>query len=564
MTQEMFGPYRLEELLGRGGMGEVHRAHDTVRGRTVALKRLLPGLGEDRDFRERFRRESQLVARLREGHVIPIHDFGEIDGRLYIDMRLVEGTDLGTVLARSGPLPPDRAVRVLGQVARALDAAHADGLVHRDVKPSNVLLSDGLPDDDYAYLVDFGIVGSVESNGNRLTATGTAIGTLEYMAPERFLGDGGDRRVDVYALGCVLHEMLTGARPFAGTGPAQMWAHAHTAPPRPSQLRPGIPPGLDAVVAGALAKDPADRVPTAGELAVRARAALAAAPTEPGTAMFPHPPSAPPGSVPPRTSTPPAFPVARPPAGEAAAPTRVGGVPHDPRRTPPPTRVDREQRTALGTAAPPPPGPPPARRASPAPAAGEPPKARRRTGVIALVAVAVLALGGGVAWALSAINAADDAASAAADDSTPAPTGGAAVDELSAHLGGDIGPSCDGPYAGDETSGGVLASAECSGWTFNLYPDPDTAVYVVQQNTGGANSPDSACDNIPATGEAHFHTWSGSNGRSGTIGCQAYDDGYTIEFTVDGIPVVVTRGASPGEDYATLLEEANQISGQLQ
>ncbi|MBW0119073.1 serine/threonine protein kinase, partial [Pseudonocardia sp. KRD-169] len=281
----MFGPYRLEELLGRGGMGEVHRAHDTVRGRTVALKRLLPGLGQDHDFRERFRRESQLVARLREGHVIPIHDFGEIDGRLYIDMRLVEGTDLGTVLARSGPLSPERAVRIIGQVARALDAAHADGLVHRDVKPSNILLSDGLPDDDYAYLVDFGIVGSAETTGDRLTATGTAIGTLEYMAPERFLGDGGDRRVDVYALGCVLHEMLTGARPFAGTGPALMWAHAHTPPPLPSQVRPGVPAGLDAVVAGALAKDPADRVPTAGEVAARARAALAAGPTVPGTAV---------------------------------------------------------------------------------------------------------------------------------------------------------------------------------------------------------------------------------------------------------------------------------------
>ncbi|MBW0091489.1 serine/threonine protein kinase, partial [Pseudonocardia sp. KRD-184] len=277
MTSEMFGPYRLEALIGRGGMGEVFRAHDTIRNRTVAIKRLPASLAGDASFEERFRREAQLVARLRDGHVIPIHDFGEIEGRLFIDMRLVDGADLRTVLDWIGPLAPERAVRIAGQVARALDAAHADGLVHRDVKPSNILLSGATRDpaadvDDYAYLVDFGIVAGVEdAAGGRLTATGAAIGTVEYMAPERFVRGTGDRRADVYALGCVLHEMLTGTRPFDGTGPAQMWAHVHTPPPRPSLLRPGVPTAFDEVIAAALAKDPDDRIATAGELASRAR-----------------------------------------------------------------------------------------------------------------------------------------------------------------------------------------------------------------------------------------------------------------------------------------------------
>jgi serine/threonine-protein kinase len=187
----MFGPYRLDALLGRGGMGEVHRAYDTGRDRHVALKVLPESLSVEKEFRDRFRKESATTAKLRSPHVIPIHDYGEIDGRLYLDMRLVDGVDLASLLERDGALPADRAVGIIEQVASALDAAHADGLIHRDIKPSNILVSD-LPR-DFCYLVDFGIARSVSSSArSRLTMTGATIGTLDYMAPERFLGGAID------------------------------------------------------------------------------------------------------------------------------------------------------------------------------------------------------------------------------------------------------------------------------------------------------------------------------------------------------------------------------------
>lgn len=178
---ERFGPYRIEALLGRGGMGEVYRAYDESQRRTVALKLLTPELAADESFRARFRRESEVAARLREAHVIPIHSYGEIAGRLYIDMRLVDGTDLASVLKGTGALDPGRAVNIISQLARALDRAHADGLIHRDVKPSNVLVTDGDPsgDDDFVYLVDFGIARAAEDDGHGRTMTGIALGSLD-------------------------------------------------------------------------------------------------------------------------------------------------------------------------------------------------------------------------------------------------------------------------------------------------------------------------------------------------------------------------------------------------
>jgi serine/threonine protein kinase len=193
VTAETFGHYRLEGLIGRGGMGEIHRAFDTVKKRVVALKRLPRYLATDSDFQARFRHEAKVAAQLREPHVIPIHDFGEIEGQLFLDMLLVEGIDLGAHLARHGPLPPDRAVDVVGQVAEALDAAHAEDLVHSNVKPSNVLLARSERGDaDHVYLVDFGIMRAAgETRG-----TSTTAGSLAYMAPERFLGTRVDSRID--------------------------------------------------------------------------------------------------------------------------------------------------------------------------------------------------------------------------------------------------------------------------------------------------------------------------------------------------------------------------------
>src|SRR3984893_9050627 len=196
-----FGRYRLIELLGRGGMGEVWRAHDTGIARVVAIKVLPSHLADDENFAQRFRREAHAAARLNNPHVIPIHNSGEIDGRLYVDMRLIEGRDLQTVLA-DGPLEPARAVRIVEQVAKALHAAHKIGLVHRDVKPSNVLLDE----DDFAYLIDFGIARGADQT--RLTGTGSIIGSWAYMSPERLQAGPVDARCDIYALACVLYECL--------------------------------------------------------------------------------------------------------------------------------------------------------------------------------------------------------------------------------------------------------------------------------------------------------------------------------------------------------------------
>jgi serine/threonine protein kinase len=274
---EQFGHYVLEDLLGRGGMGEVYRAYDTRRDRTVALKRLPKELANDEIFQARFRRECQLVARLNEPHVIPIHDFGEIEGHLYLDMRLVEGTDLSAVIADDGPLDPKLAIDIVGQIAAALQSAHTSGLVHRDIKPSNILLT-GLTDDHmsvFAYLVDFGIARTEAGGGTALTATTGTVGTLGYMAPERISGGDGDSRSDIYSLTCVLFECLTGHSPYRGETFQVMYAHVNAAPPVPSTERAGLPPALDDVIRRGLAKNPDDRYPTANAFASAARAALA-------------------------------------------------------------------------------------------------------------------------------------------------------------------------------------------------------------------------------------------------------------------------------------------------
>src|SRR6185312_10914666 len=263
-----FGRYRLLTLLGRGGMGEVWRAFDTETHRVVALKVLPAHLANDPHFEQRFRREAFAAAGLAEPHVVPIHNFGEIDGRLYVDMRLIEGRDLQSILA-SGPLAPARAVAIIDQVASALHAAHRIRLVHRDVKPSNILVAER----DFAYLIDFGIARTAGDPG--LTGTGSVVGTWHYMAPERFSASEIDARSDIYALACVLYECLTASRPFPGdTLESQVAAHLSKSPPRPSATNPGAPRTFDAVIAKGMAKNPDQRYSTTEHLARAARDAI--------------------------------------------------------------------------------------------------------------------------------------------------------------------------------------------------------------------------------------------------------------------------------------------------
>ncbi len=278
-----FGRYRLLELLGRGGMGEVWRAFDTATERVVALKVLPANLANDPVFQERFRREARSAAALDEPHVVPIHDFGEIDGRLFVTMRLIKGRDLHSIL-RSGPIAAERAVRIIDQIASALHAAHQVNLVHRDVKPSNILVTD----DDFAYLIDFGIARAAGQSG--LTSTSAVIGTWAYMAPERISTGQSDARADIYALACVFYECLTGSQPFPGDSlEQQIGGHLTQPPPHASDRHPQVPAALDTVIAKGMAKNPDHRYATTRELARAASSAL----TAPATRQQPVFPTAP-------------------------------------------------------------------------------------------------------------------------------------------------------------------------------------------------------------------------------------------------------------------------------
>ncbi|MFC5061587.1 protein kinase [Actinomycetospora atypica] len=271
MNMQQFGQYEIRSLIGRGGMGEVYLAHDTKRERDVALKLLPEALGKDPDYERRFRRESYAAARLTEPHVIPIHDYGEADGRLFIDMRLVEGRSLASLISAEGALAPERAVAVVAQAAEALDAAHRNDLIHRDVKPANILVTNS----DFVYVADFGIAHTVGHTQSTATGNGAAAGTLEYMAPERFTNGTIDARTDVYSLACVLFECLTGAKPFLGSDfPSQVYAHMYLEPRRPSEVVGGAAAALDDVVLRGMAKNPDDRFASTGELARAAREAL--------------------------------------------------------------------------------------------------------------------------------------------------------------------------------------------------------------------------------------------------------------------------------------------------
>ena len=265
---ELLG-YRIEALVGRGGMGVVYRAYDLRLKRLVAIKLIAPELSENASFRERFLAETELAASLEHPNVVPIHDAGEVDGQLYIAMRYVEGGELKTLLQRER-LEPARAVAICAQIAAALDAAHARGLVHRDVKPSNVLIDAS----EHVYLADFGLSRQLADQGAP-GERGLSLGTPAYAAPEQIEGGEIDGPADVYSLGCVLYECLTGEQPYSRESDLSvLWAHLQEPPPKASERDPRLPAAVDAVVANALAKEPDERPATCGELVSAAREAL--------------------------------------------------------------------------------------------------------------------------------------------------------------------------------------------------------------------------------------------------------------------------------------------------
>ncbi|MFI1965186.1 serine/threonine-protein kinase [Streptomyces pathocidini] len=264
MTGRRIAGYLLEDEVGRGGMAVVYRAQDLRLGRTVAVKLLAPELARNNTFRQRFAHESRVAAAIDHPHIVPVFEAGEAEGVLYIAMRYVAGRDLRALLDRDGPLPLEAACRIAAQMASALDAAHAHGLVHRDVKPGNILVAEGTDPDrpEHVYLTDFGLTKkSLSPTG--FTTAGQFVGTLDYVAPEQISGRPVDGRCDVYALACVVHETLTGFPPFRRDEDlALLWAHQYDPPPALSELRPDLPRAADAVLARALAKAPEERYET--------------------------------------------------------------------------------------------------------------------------------------------------------------------------------------------------------------------------------------------------------------------------------------------------------------
>ncbi|UGT53903.1 serine/threonine-protein kinase [Nocardia asteroides] len=299
----VFAGYRIERVLGAGGMGTVYVATHPRLPRRDALKVLPENAGAGSEFHARFLREAELSARLDHPNIVSVYDRGIEDGRLWIAMELVDGTDVAALLRRESALPPERAVHIVTETARGLDEAHRNGLLHRDVKPANILLEPVDDAPERVLVADFGIARAA-GDGTALTAVGTVVATLAYAAPELLTEQRVDHRADVYALGCTLFEMLTGAKPFPRDSVvAVMQAHLMVPPPRATAIRPELPPAIDAVLARAMAKNPEDRFSSCGALAAATAAAFGVAveqtvvasppPIPPAADVTVAPPSAP-------------------------------------------------------------------------------------------------------------------------------------------------------------------------------------------------------------------------------------------------------------------------------
>jgi len=332
------GGYRIDVRIGEGGMGVVYRAEQLALSRPVALKLIASQYANDAGFRERFERESRMAASIDHPNVVPVYEAGDADGLLFIAMRYVDGTDLRALIDRDGRLAPERAAEMIRQVGAALDAAHAKGLVHRDVKPGNVLVT-GRAGEEHAYLTDFGLTKRAASRSG-VTKTGEWVGTLDYVAPEQIEGRPIDARTDVYALGCVLHQLLTGEVPYVRDSDiAKMYAHLNAPPPPVTPGVPGLSPAFDAVVERAMAKDPGERFQSAGDMG---RAAMAAAT---GASAAAPERSVARGAAAPAGMT--ATDVSAVPT-RAAVPTPPGGGPSAPTAVLPPSRRGRTGPIAAG------------------------------------------------------------------------------------------------------------------------------------------------------------------------------------------------------------------------
>lgn len=443
--------FRIEELIGHGGMGVVYRATQLSLGRRVALKVLASHLAHDESFRERFEFEWRTAAGLEHPNIVPIYEAGEADGVLYIAMRYVDGTDLGAVLATEHRLEPARAISILGQVALALDAAHSQDLVHRDVKPGNILVAAGGSDEsEHVYLTDFGVAKQARAKGG-LTRTGFFVGTIEYAPPEQIEGKELDGRADVYALGCVLYQCLTGAPPFEKDAEvATLYAHLLEPPPSVIERRPELSPAIDDVIGCALAKKPEERYGTCRQLVRAAREGLGVS----GEAPVPKP--AAPTRVEPAT------------AGAAATVAGTAAAPLTPPTTPagaaPPTGGTVPPAAASAGAGPggPSPGPPPS----------SPWRSRRR---LLLIGAAVLALAGAGAGAAIGLSGGGGGETGAESTNDPPTTEGPTTE----------GPTTDGTTDGGTTDGTTPPPAGGGAIVFDSERDGDGEIYVM--GIDGAN-----------------------------------------------------------------------------